>query len=84
MGQGAPGQTAVFLAGIAMLDITRRRWLPILHPKRGVDVQQWSDDSVEEHRTGHAMVPAERGLLVIGGRGYNGMSRNDVLHIGLF
>jgi hypothetical protein len=29
------------------------------------------------------MVPAQRGLLIIGGKGYNGEFLNDVLHVGL-
>ena len=37
-----------------------------------------------EHRTGHVMVPAKDGLLVIGGLAYNGEFQNDVQHIRVF
>jgi len=39
---------------------------------------------VWEHRTGHVMVPAKDGLLVIGGLAYNGEFQNDVQHIKVF
>ena len=43
-----------------------------------VHVRTW------EHRSGHVMVAAEHGLLVIGGIGYTGEFQDDVLHVGLF
>jgi hypothetical protein len=80
-----------FAGGFAMLDITRGRWMPIQHPKRSVSVQNDDDgnddevhEQVWEHRSGHVMVPAARGLLVIGGLGYNGEFLNDVQRVGMF
>jgi len=32
----------------------------------------------------YMMVPARHGLLVIGGKGYNGEFQNDMQHVGLF
>ena len=117
-----------FEGGFAMLDVTRRAWMPIQHPIRGggvigpagpvtardvvgVDVDLEMADAepaahagdavtsspaggggaaapaeggVWEHRTGHVMVPAKDGLLVIGGLAYNGEFQNDVQHIKVF
>lgn len=133
-----------FEGGFAMLDVSRRTWMPIQHPIRGgvvpanflegmsdprnlvgvdndvtmtdvndgeedLDLSQSSDTSIEsiqqtqtfnndetaapqeavdksvwEHRTGHVMVPAPAGLLVIGGLAYNGEFQNDVQHIKVF
>ena len=119
-----------FEGGFAMLDVSRRAWMPIQHPIRGggvlgptanaardvigVDVDlemvdaehagdagdagsSWQADGgggggggapaeggVWEHRTGHVMVPAKDGLLVIGGLAYNGEFQNDVQHIKVF
>ena len=42
------------------------------------------EHEVWEHRTGHVMVPAKDGLLVIGGLAYNGEFQNDVQHIRVF
>jgi hypothetical protein len=120
-----------FEGGFAMLDVSRRAWMPIQHPIRGgggieptaaaprdvvgVDVDLEMADAepaahagdaelssspasgvggvgggapaeggVWEHRTGHVMVPAKDGLLVIGGLAYNGEFQNDVQHIKVF
>jgi len=78
-----------FAGGFAVLDITGGRWLPIQHPERNVNVQNDDDDGdvlewVWEHRSGHVMVPAEHGLLIIGGLGYNGEFLNDVQRVGMF
>ena len=90
-----------FFAGeVAMLDITRGRWLPIQHPTLSADVHNDEDDDDNtyvygypdgvvperawEHRSGHVVVAAEHGLLVIGGIGYTGQFQDDVLHVGLF
>ena len=77
--------------GLAMLDITRGRWLPIQHPQRSVYARGGDDDDADmegegvwEHRTGHVMVPAKDGLLVIGGLAYNGEFQNDVQHVKVF
>ena len=67
-----------FAGGVAMLDIARGRWMPIQHFTCNVFMQNDDDDGdgvndvdvqarVREHRTGHVMVPAKHGLLVIGG-----------------
>jgi len=95
IGKSATGQAFMpgfkfFAGGVAMLDITRRRWLPIQHPTGSVDAHNddFDDGGVQErvweHRTGHVMVPAQHGLLVIGGMGYNGDYQGDVLHVKLF
>jgi len=93
-----------FEGGFAMLDVSRRRWMPIQHPIRGAVADPKKDaggdvvmadaggiaappttlDAVWEHRTGHVMVPAKDGLLVIGGLAYNGEFQNDVQHIKVF
>lgn len=80
-----------FEGGFAMLDISRGRWMPIQHPNRSVYLRNKDDDDVDmepegvwEHRTGHVMVPAKDGLLVIGGLAYNGEFQNDVQHIKVF
>lgn len=139
-----------FEGGFAMLDVSRRRWMPIQHPVRGAKdarrrassdaagddaaakdaggdvVMEEADEhvlaealaetepafggagdnftstvhvefavpptaagggrggQVWEHRTGHVMVPAKDGLLVIGGLAYNGEFQNDVQHIKVF
>ena len=80
-----------FEGGFAMLDISRGKWMPIQHPNRSVYMRTEDDDDVDmesegvwEHRTGHVMVPAKDGLLVIGGLAYNGEFQNDVQHIKVF
>ena len=80
-----------FEGGFAMLDISRQKWMPIQHPNRSVYMRNEDDDDVDmesegvwEHRTGHVMVPAKDGLLVIGGLAYNGEFQNDVQHIKVF
>jgi hypothetical protein len=115
-----------FEGGFAMLDVSRRAWMPIQHPIRGggggalaltaprdvvgvdVDLEMADAEHAEhagasapataggvggaapaeggvwEHRTGHVMVPAKDGLLVIGGLAYNGEFQNDVQHIKVF
>jgi len=80
-----------FAGGFALLDITRGSWLPTQHPTHSVDVQNDDTDhgdmrvdQVWEHRCGHVMVPAEHGLLIIGGLGYNGEFLNDVQRAGMF
>lgn len=85
-----------FEGGFAMLDISRGTWMPIQHPNRNDHVYLRGEDDgdamedatmeyeVWEHRTGHVMVPAKDGLLVIGGLAYNGEFQNDVQHIRVF
>ena len=86
-----------FEGGFAMLDISRGTWMPIQHPNRNNHVylrgdddpdadmeEAGAEDEVWEHRTGHVMVPAKDGLLVIGGLAYNGEFQNDVQHIRVF
>jgi hypothetical protein len=48
------------------------------------DLEEGADQGVWEHRTGHVMVPAKDGLLVIGGLAYSGEFQNDVQHIKVF
>ena len=92
------GNNTFYEGGFAMLDITRGRWLQIQHPTHSVYDEDGNllstttdepdndddDERMWEYRTGHVMVPAQRGLLVIGGLGYLGDMLNDVLHVGLF
>ena len=94
-GLATMGELGFFAGGLVVLDTTRGRWLPIQHPWRWlpqhstssdhVQIDNGDDDDVQErvweHRSGHVMVPAERGLLVIGGQGYNGEFLNDVLRV---
>ena len=54
------------------------------HVGRGVGGGAPAEGGVWEHRTGHVMVPAKDGLLVIGGLAYNGEFQNDVQHIKVF
>ena len=78
-----------FQSGFAMLDTTARRWLPFQYPTmEETDGDMMSsakhcDD--REHRTGHVMMPARNGcLLLIGGLGYDGIFQNDLSLVSLF
>jgi hypothetical protein len=78
-----------FQSGFAMLDTTSRKWLSIQHPV--VEQSMDSDDAfncvprVREHRTGHVMMPARNGcLLLIGGLGYDGVFQNDLSLVSMF
>jgi len=78
-----------FQSGFAMLDTTSRKWLPIQHPvMEETDGDSMSCDRithVREHRTGHVMMPARNGcLLLIGGLGYDGVFQNDLSLVSLF
>ena len=78
-----------FQSGFCMLDTTARKWLPVQHPViEPSDGEKNSCDRithVREHRTGHVMMPARNGcLLLIGGLGYNGNFQNDLSLVSLF
>ena len=78
-----------FQSGFAMLDTSSRKWLPIQHAV----MEDTNGDTnscdrvthVREHRTGHAMMPARNGcLLLIGGLGYDGVFQNDLSLVSMF
>lgn len=78
-----------FQSGFAMLDTTARRWLPFQYPTmEETDGDMMCCDRithVREHRTGHVMMPARNGcLLLIGGLGYDGIFQNDLSLVSLF
>jgi hypothetical protein len=78
-----------FQSGFAMLDTSSRKWLPIQHAvMEDTDGDTNSCDRVthvREHRTGHAMMPARNGcLLLIGGLGYDGVFQNDLSLVSMF
>jgi len=78
-----------FQSGFAMLDTTARKWLPIQHPamenSNGNMLSCERITHVREHRTGHVMMPARNGcLLLIGGLGYDGVFQNDLSLVSLF
>ncbi len=79
-----------FQSGFCMLDTTARKWLPVQHPV--IDENDGeatalgkSRAHVREHRTGHVMMPARNGcLLLIGGLGFDGNFQNDLSLVSLF
>ena len=76
-----------FQSGFCMLDTRARKWLPVQHPVTMADDDDDEDARarVREHRTGHVMMPARNGcLLLIGGLGYDGNFQNDLSLVSLF
>lgn len=78
-----------FQSGFAMLDTTANKWLPIQYPVMeetlGDSISCDRVTHVREHRTGHVMMPARNGsLLLIGGLGYDGVFQNDLSLVSLF
>ena len=79
-----------FQSGFCVLDTTARKWLPVQHPV--IDENDGeatalgkSRAHVREHRTGHVMMPARNGcLLLIGGLGFDGNFQNDLSLVSLF
>jgi len=79
-----------FQSGFCMLDTTARKWLPVQHPV--IDENDGETTAlgksrahVREHRTGHVMMPARNGcLLLIGGLGFDGNFQNDLSLVSLF